>query len=309
MNLGEEALFEELLLYGAITGAVYALLALGFTLIYGVAQVVNMAHGALFMLGAYMFFAFSLAPKNPALLIASPFALEPGLALVVAMIFVGIVGSIVYLLVINPVIKDVLASIVVTVALAIVLQQAVSIEFGTVQRIVLPFASGSTTILGVTMTYTRLLAFGVSLILFAIIALFMWKAKIGKAMRATAQDREAAMLMGVNTTRICMLTMFISASLAALAGILIAGSTSTPATPQMWLTPLSMSFAIVILGGLGSIKGTFIGAFVVGYAENAVTILIPGGSYLKGAVALAIMVAVLLIRPKGLFGKHIELEE
>jgi branched-chain amino acid transport system permease protein len=70
-----------------------------------------------------------------------------------------------------------------------------------------------------------------------------------------------------------------------------------------------MSFAIVILGGLGSIKGTFIGAFVVGYAENAVTILIPGGSYLKGAVALAIMVAVLLIRPKGLFGKHIELEE
>jgi len=314
MSLGDNALvdillLETLLLYGAITGAVYALLALGFTLIYGVAEVVNMAHGALFMLGAYMFFAFSLAPKNPPLGIASPFALEPGLALIAAMIFVGIVGSIIYVLVINPVIKDVLASIVVTVALAIVLQQAVYIEFGGTHRPVLPFVSGSTIILGVTMTYTKLLAFGTSLILFAIIALFMWKAKIGKAMRATAQDREAAMLMGVNTTRICMLTMFISASLAALAGILIAGSTAQPANPQMWLTPLSMSFAIVILGGLGSIKGTFIGAFVVGYAENAVALLIPGGSFLKGAVALATMVAVLLIRPKGLFGKRIELEE
>jgi branched-chain amino acid transport system permease protein len=302
-------LFEELLLSGAITGAVYGLLALGFTLIYGVAEVVNMAHGALFMLGAYIFFAFSLAPKNPALLIASPFALEPGAALIAAMIFVGIIGSILYLLVINPVIKDVLASIVVTVALAIVLQQAVQIEFGTVFRPVFPFASGSITVLGVAMTYTRLIAFGASLVLFAIVAVFMWKAKIGKAMRATAQDREAAMLMGVNTTRICMLTMFISASLAALAGILIAGSTTLTATPQMWLTPLTMSFAIVILGGLGSIKGTFIASFIVGYAENAVSILIPEGSFLKGVVALTIMVAVLLIRPKGLFGKHIELEE
>ncbi|MFB0522258.1 MAG: branched-chain amino acid ABC transporter permease [Candidatus Bathyarchaeia archaeon] len=302
-------LLETLLLYGAITGAVYALLALGFTLIYGVAEVVNMAHGALFMLGAYMFFTFSLAPKNPPLWIASPFALEPGLALIAAMIFVGIVGSIIYVLFINPVIKDTLASIVVTVALAIVLQQVIYIEFGGVHRAVFPFASGSTTILGVTMTYTKLIAFGASLILFAIISLLIGKSKIGKAMRATAQDRETAMLMGINTTRICMLTMFISASLAALAGILISGSTSQVATPQMWLTPLSMSFAIVILGGLGSIKGTLIGAFIVGYAENAVALLIPGGSFLKGAVALAIMVSVLLIRPKGLFGKRIELEE
>jgi len=302
-------LIEILLIYGAITGAVLALLALGFTLIYGVADVVNMAHGALFMLGAYMFFTFSPAVKDPALAIPSPLTVTPVLALILAAIFVGIVGSIIYVLFINPVIKDVLASLVVTIAVAIVIQQTIYIEFGAAHRAVSPFASGATEFLGVTVTYTRLLAFGVSMLLFVVISIFIAKSKIGKAMRATAQDREAAMLMGINTTRLCILTMAISSSLAALAGILIAGSTTQVAHPQMWLTPLSMSFAIVILGGLGSIKGTLLGAFIVGYAENAVDLMIPEGSFLKGAVALAVMVLVLLFRPKGLFGKRIELEE
>jgi len=302
-------LIEFLLIYGAIAGAVYALLALGFTLIYGVADVVNMAHGALFMLGAYMFFTFSPAVKDPALVIPSPLTVDPVLALILAAIFVGIVGSIIYVLFINPVIKDVLASLVVTVAVAIVIQQIIYVEFGGVHRAVYPFASGSIDILGVTVTYTKLLALGVSMILFALISIFIAKSKIGKAMRATAQDREAAMLMGINTTRLCILTMAISSSLAALAGILIAGSTTQVAYPHMWLTPLAMSFAIVILGGLGSIKGTLLGAFIVGYAESAVDLMIPEGSFLKGAVALAVMVLVLLFRPKGLFGKRIELEE
>lgn len=302
-------MIEILLIFGAITGAVYALLALGFTLIYGVADVVNMAHGALCMLGAYMFFTFSPAIKDPALLIPSPFTTNPALALILAAIFVGVVGGIIYVLFINPVKKDILASLVVTVAVAIVIQQIVYIEFGGVHRAVLPFASGSTDILGVTVTYTKILAFVVSMILFAFTSIFVARSKIGKAMRATAQDREAAMLMGINTTRLCILTMAISSGLAALAGILITGSASQVATPQMWLTPLAMSFAIVILGGLGSIKGTLLGAFIIGYAEKAVTLLIPEGSFLSGAVGLAVMVLVLLFRPKGLFGKRIELEE
>ncbi len=127
-------------------------------------------------------------------------------------------------------------------------------------------------------------------------------------MRAAAQDREAAMLMGVNTMKLYMLTMAISASLAAIAGVLITASTTRVAYQLMWFHPLALSFAIVILGGLGSIKGTFIGAFIVGYAEISVSYAVPTGDYLRGAVALAVMVLVLIFRPKGLFGKRVELE-
>lgn len=302
-------MIEALIIYGAIAGAVYALLALGFTLIYGVADVVNMAHGALFMLGAYLFFTFSPSVKDPPLALGSPLTVEPTLALILAVIFVGIVGGVIFVIFINPVIKDMLASLVVTVAVIILIQQIIYLEFGGVHRAVIPFAGGSTTVLGVTVTYTKLLALGVSLILFAVVSLFIAKSKIGRAMRAIAQDREAAMLMGINTTRLCILTMAISSSLAALAGVLISGSTTQVAQPQMWLTPLTMSFAIVILGGLGSIKGTLIGAFIVGYAESAVANLIPEGGFLQGVAALAVMVVVLLVRPKGLFGKRIEFEE
>jgi branched-chain amino acid transport system permease protein len=293
-------MIETIIMLGLISSAVYALLSIGFTLVYGVANVINMSHGAFFMFGAYMFFVFG------------PFGffeLDPIVALILATIVVGIMGAIIYGLVIHPVVEDAIASIVVTLGAAMILQQIIYIEFGGAHRAVPPFISGSIIILGTPVTYSKITALVVSLALITIIAIFITKAKIGKAMRAVSQDREVAMLMGINTTGLYILTMAMSASLAAIAGIFIASSTTQVAEPHMWLNPLGMAFAIVILGGLGSIKGTVIGAFIVGYAETAVTILIPGGSFLRGAVALTIMVAVLLLRPKGLFGKRIELEE
>ena len=288
---------------GAIAGAVFALLALGFTLIFGVAHVVNMAHGALFMLGAYMFFAFG--PKGL-------LQLEPLPAVILAAIFVGIMGSIVYLLAMHPIIDDELAVLVATVGVALIFQQLIVIgfteAFGATYLAVPPFVKGYVTLLGVRVAKSRILVSVVSLILFAAVLIFITKFKIGKAMRAISQDREVAMLMGINTRRVIMLTMAISASLAATAGMFIASSTTGTADPAMWLHPLILSFAIVILGGLGSIKGTLIGAFIVGYAENAVIVADPRGGYLAGATALAIMVLVLLLRPRGIFGKRIELE-
>lgn len=129
-------------------------------------------------------------------------------------------------------------------------------------------------------------------------------------MRATASDREAAMLMGIDTRKLSMLTMTISSSLAAVAGILTVASTTQVATPYIWPEPLIMSFAIVILGGLGSIKGTFIASFIFGYSEQAFLAFMPGqAGFLRGAFALVVMVIVLVLRPRGLFGKHIELED
>jgi len=205
-----------------------------------------------------------------------------------------------------------LAVLVVTVGVALALQQLVIIgfgrAFGATYLAVPSFLPGYATLLGVRVSNSRLLVSVVSLVLVAAIWLFITGSKIGRAMRAVAQDREAAMLMGINTTRLYMLTMAISGSLAATAGIFISSSTTGTADPAMWLHPLVMSFAIVILGGLGSIKGTLVGAFIIGYVENAVILVLPETTFLAGAIVLAIMVLVLLIRPRGIFGKRIELE-
>ena len=290
------------IIYGAIASGTLALLALGFTLIYGVADVVNMAHGAFFMLGAYSFLALTSSTTR---LPFEPIQLDLRLALILAVIFVGIVGSIVYRLTIHPVKDDMVAALVVTIGVSFIVQHLIAGIFKDYRMSVETFVSGYTRIFGVKVFQSRLLAFLVSLALFAGLWVFITKSKIGTAMRAVAQDREVAMLMGINTERLCMLTMAISSSLAAIAGIL----TSAYVIPQMWMAPLYMSFAIVILGGLGSIKGTLVGAFIIGYTEEIFANLAPEVEFLGGAVALAVMVAVLLLRPKGLFGKRIELEE
>ena len=296
-------MIEEIIIYGTIAGAVYALLALGFTLIYGVAGVVNLAHGSFFMIGAYIFGIFG--PKG----FMSYLDLNPFLSLLVAAVTVSIIGIIIYRIAIHPVIEDEVATLVVTVSLAIILQQLMLLIFGP-EFLPLPsFATGGTTILGVLVTYSRLIAFSASIVLFVILWILISKTKIGSAMRAVSQDREVAMLMGINTTGLYMLTMGLSAALAALAGIFITGSGTGVASSFMWLHPLALSFSIVILGGLGSVKGTTVGGFIIGYAETIVSITLPEAGIIVPTVPFALMVIILVLRPKGLFGKRVELEE
>ncbi len=290
-------IIEAIIINGLMLGAIYSLLALGFTLIYGVSGVVNMAHGSLFMLAAYVFFVFTFQ-----------FPIGIFWASIVAVLATGIFGSILYRLLINPIINDEVAVLVVTVCAALILEQAVILQFGSYRKAVPSFVAGYVEILGVKVTYSMILAFIASLILFLILGIFLSKSKVGRAMRAVSQDREAAMLIGINTERLCMMTMAISAAIASIAGILITASKTGIAYPDMWQHPLYLSFAIVILGGLGSIKGTPIGAFIIAYAELAFMYLVPGAMSLAGAVVMAVMVLVLLIRPKGLFGKRIEME-
>lgn len=293
-------MIEEIIVYGAIAGAIYALLALGFTLIYGVAGVTNLAHGALFMVGAYIFGAFG--PLGV-------LQLDPSLGLIIAFVFVAIIGAIMYRIVIHPIVESELAILVVTVSAAIIFQQLMLLIFGPSFLPLPNFATGSTSILGVLVTYSRLIAFVVSIALFVGLWIFISKTKIGSAMRAVSQDREVAMLMGVNTTRLYMLTMGISAMLAGAAGIFDASSSTGVASAYMWLHPLALSFSIVILGGLGSIKGTIIGGFIIGYAETIVSVTLPEAGILVPTVPFVLMVLILVVRPKGLFGKRIELEE
>jgi branched-chain amino acid transport system permease protein len=180
-------------------------------------------------------------------------------------------------------------------------------EFTSTPRPIAFLIPGITTIWGVPVTYTQILSFVASLIIFAGLLIFIGKTKIGTAMRAVAQDREVAMLMGVNNERVYMLTMGVASALAAIAGILT--TSGGWSDPFMWSTPLYMAFAIVIIGGLGSIRGTLVGAFIIGYATQTFVTVSVGLSYLSDTVALAIMVLVLILRPKGLFGRRVEMEE
>jgi branched-chain amino acid transport system permease protein len=300
-------LFESILIYGAMTSGTLALLALGFTLIYGVAEVVNMAHGALYMTGTYIFWLLT-APTLAGLMIkVEPIQLSLPIALIIALIISGIIGAIVYRLTIHPILEDILAVLIVTVGVSELIQSVTAIQFTGGRRSIPYLISGGTTILGVTVTYSKLLSFVVSLIIFAGLLIFIRKTKIGTAMRAVAQDREVAMLMGVNNERLNMLTMGIASALAAIAGVLT--TTEGFADPYMWTTPLYMAFAIVIVGGIGSIKGTLIGAFIIGYAGEIFVSVAGQVGFLRDAVALAIMVLVILLRPRGLFGRRVEMEE
>jgi len=287
-------MIESIIINGAILSGIYALLALGFTLIYGVSGVVNLAHGAFFMLGAFMFSAFGPLGAIPALILAA--------------IFVGVVGIFAYRLTIHPILGDDIAIMVVTVSLALIFQQLILITFGYSAHVA-SLVGGFIVIWGETVTCMSILAFAFSLGLFFSLWVFITKSKIGKAMRAVSQDREVAMLMGVNTERLYMLTMAISAAFATLAGIfIVAALYGGQASAFDWLHPLFASFAIVILGGLGSIKGTLIGSFIIAYAEHSVANLAPQGGQIVTAVPIVIMVLIILVRPKGLFGKRIEME-
>jgi branched-chain amino acid transport system permease protein len=161
-------------------------------------------------------------------------------------------------------------------------------------------------LLGIAIPWQRLLILIVAAATLASVWLLLYRTRLGLAIRATANDLEVANLMGMDVNGVAMLTVAISVALAAVAGVAVAPVFVVD--PFMWLAPLVTVLSIVVLGGLGSIHGSLIGALVIGYVEAITVFLLPQGAFLKGAVALSIMVIVLLVRPEGLFGVAFEEE-
>jgi branched-chain amino acid transport system permease protein len=290
----------KILVDGLFRGGSYSLMALGLTLLYGVARIVNMSHGSLFMLSVYIYYIFSTIILG----------LDPWLALMVTILVMGVIGAIIHRLAVHPVLGDDVAILVVTITIAVIIQALVMMFFGSSQAINLknPMDFGYFKFYGLEISWTSVITFVLSLSLFALVTLFISKTKIGKAMQALSQDREAAMLMGINTNRLYTFTMILSAILASLAGFMYCVPTRS-VVPGVWLSAITSAFAIVILGGLGSIKGSLIGSFVVGYSEIIVRNLHSEGMALMPLAALCVMITVLIIRPKGLFGKRVEMED
>ncbi len=288
-------MIADIFVSGLVNGGVYALLALGFSLIFGVARIVNIAHTAFYMLAAYVLYALLVKVGLP-LMAAIPLAVVSVVAL----------SMLCYKLVIEPVRQHESAVLIATIALALIFQEGLLVSFGGSYLGIPSALEGVASVLGVRVSYQRLLI----LVVVALTLLGLWyllaRTRLGLAIRVAANDQEIANLMGIDVSRVAMLTVGISVALAAIAGVVVAPVFVVD--PLMWLSPLVIMLAIVVLGGLGSLKGSLIGAFIIGYVEAITVFTVPSGSYLKGAVALSIMVIVLLIRPEGLFGVVFEEE-
>ena len=288
-------MLQDILVTGLVNGGVYALLAIGFSLIFGVARIVNIAHTAFYMLAAYCF--YTLLTKT---------GLGFVLSGVVAVAAVTLLSVVCYRLVIEPVREHEAAVLIATIALALIFQEVMLYTFGGHFLGIPSTLEGAVRFLGVTIPYQRLLILVVAAAMLIIVWFVLYRTRLGLAIRATANDLEVANLMGMNVHRVAMATVAISVALAAVAGVVVAPIFVVD--PFMWLAPLVTMLAIVVLGGLGSLKGSLIGALIIGYVEAITVFAVPAGAYLKGAVALMIMVAVLLARPEGLFGVAFEEE-
>ena len=279
----------EILIVGAVSSAIYAMLAVGFTLIFGVARILNLAHGSFYALGAYGAYFFTAHMKLPLL----PAAL---CAIAVVAVFAILVERVL----IRPMRKSSLAMLMITLAVALVIEQALFLTFGSEYRNVPAFIDTKYTIGGVDIGGARLLALGVGVVLIGALWLFIQRTRLGSAILAISQDPVAAQYMGIPSDRIFAVVMGISAALAATAGVL-AGPFLT-VQPTMWLLPIVKAFAIVVVGGLGSIPGSILAALMLGYAETIVAYMV-SSSWTEIVSVLATLL-MLIFRPAGIFGRR-----
>jgi branched-chain amino acid transport system permease protein len=278
------------LVWGVAIGCIYVLLATGLNLIFGVMKLVNFAHGELLMVGAYVCFSISTA-----------FGVNAYIALFLSMGIVALIGVAVERLAFRRVLgADKLNEIFVSLGLILIFDNIAVLIWGEkIKQITSPFEKMSLQLGEVAINYDRLIALAfVAVILIGLVFLIK-KTKIGRAMRATSQKSQAAMLMGINIEHIYIFTFALGAALAGAAGSLY--GIISPFTPYIGAIPTIKAFAIIILGGLGSIPGAIIGGLLYGIAEQSAVIFL--GGIWRDAVAFSLLIIVLILRPKGLFGE------
>jgi branched-chain amino acid transport system permease protein len=278
------------LVWGVAIGCVYILLATGLNIIFGVMKLVNFAHGQLLMIGAFLTWTISVSV-----------GLNAYVALLVSMVVVALLGVAVERLTFRRVLgTDKLNEIFVSLGLIYIFENAAMLLWGaSSKQVVSPFYGLSLNLSSLSITYDRIIAVFVVVAALVTFGLLIKKTKIGLAMRATSQRNSTAMLMGINVEKIYMITFALGAALAAVAGGLY-GIIFT-FNYQVGAMPTIIAFAIIILGGLGSIKGAIVGGLLYGITEQLATYFLNGlwGS----AVAFALLIVVLIIRPNGIFGE------
>ena len=278
----------QVIIQGFLLSGLYALIAVGFTMIFSVGRVLNLAYGVYIMLGGYVYYVavqmLSL-PKFPSFLLA-------GLA--------GIVfGVLTYLVLVKRFEKDPIAVEISTPILAVVMQAVIILIFSTAPRSMWPLIPGRLEVFGVSVLKNILFATAVSWVVLGSLMVFIHKTHIGRAIRAVSMDSKGAAVSGIDPQRISLVTWALSGVLGAIAGVFFA--TYTQLDPGMWVFPLITAVAVVIVGGIGSIIGSLIAAHIIGFMEVATTTWISAD--LRGVFTMLLIIVVLIVAPKGLLGK------
>ncbi|CAN5340425.1 branched-chain amino acid ABC transporter permease [soil metagenome] len=284
---------SQQLLNGLSIGSVYALFALGFTLIFGVLGVINLSQGAVFTVGAYA-----------ALVAITQFALPLWAGVIVACIASGLLGLVIDVLVLKRLRArnaPHLIPMVATIGVGIVVTNLMQGHFGAA-NLRFPYGTVSDKSLDLAGLHLTALEAGIIVVSFVLMAgllLLIRRTQIGRALRAVAESPKAAHLLGINVERMFMLTSFTAAALGGFAGVMI-GLYSNAVYPLMGQPMLHKGIAVIILGGMGDIRGALIGGLFLGFAEVLSVAYI--GSSTRDAVAFGLLFLILLVRPRGLFG-------
>lgn len=289
--------FISHLINGISLGSVYAIIALGYTMVYGIAKMLNFAHGDVIMIGAYVVFTFMTG-----------MGLNPILSILLSMVVCTVLGVVIERIAYKPLrnAASPLAVLITAIGISYLLQNVALLLFGagakTFTNVVtfpsISLAGGKLTITGVTIV--TILA---CIVIMVGLSLFVGKTKPGRAMQAVSEDRGAAQLMGVNVNGTIALTFAIGSALAAIAGVLLC-SAYPSLTPYTGAMPGIKAFVAAVFGGIGSIPGAMIGGILLGIIELLSKAYI--SSQVADAIVFAVLIVVLLIKPTGLFGKNIQ---
>ena len=280
---------SHIIVQGFLLSGLYALIAVGFTMIFSVGRVLNLAYGVYIMLGGYAYYvgAQSLGlPKVASFLLA-----------VIAGVAFGVAT---YLVLVKRLQHDPVKVEISTLILAVVMQSLIIIIFSAAPKSMWPLIPGALHFEGISITNNILLAMVVSWAVLGGLLWFVHKTHMGRAIQAVSMDSKGAIVAGIDPQRINLITWAISGALGAIAGVFFA--TYTQLSPGMWVAPLIIAVAVVIVGGIGSIVGSLVAAHVIGFMETITTTLIT--PELRGVFTMVLIIVVLVAAPKGLLGKE-----
>lgn len=287
-GLKMETLIQQLF-NGLTIGSVYALVALGLTLVYGILHVPNFAHGAIYMIGGYVTLTMMVY-----------FGLPYWLGVIVSLAVAGVISVLMERLIFHPLRKsNSINSMIAAIGMLLFLEALAQLLWGPDFRQMPTPYNQVVNVFGLTFTVQRILIIAAAIVIMLLLYLFLKKTFIGRTIIAMSQNREGAFLVGINSNKVAMLTFFISGMLAA-----VAASLTSPINlvfPGMGHLVILKAFVIIILGGMGSIPGAIVGGYIIGFSESI------GATYIssdyKDIIAFVLLIIILTIKPNGIFAK------
>ena len=284
-------LFVDLTVQGLVQGSIYALIAVGLTLVYGLLRILHVAHAGLFTLGGYI--GVIVTNASGSLLLGAA----------VAVPVVGLLGIAIYKLAYEPILdKPPYVALIASIGLFIAMEEIFRLVFGPYGLSYAdPPLSGNVSLAGINLKPSEIVTMAVAVVSIGGLALLAERTRLGAAWKATVTDPQMAQSFGIDVVKVRYLNFFIGSALAALAGVMVA-LLNNLVEPTMGSVPSYKALAIIVLGGLGDVRGTLIAALALGVIESFGTIYL-GAILDRDAIAFAFLILVLMIRPQGLFGK------